>query len=93
MGLQPRPLLTPSPRVTEWRVGTKVLEPVLQSLKQLSGLLTAQDMDDRAGLIWLLGCSANATDADLDSFMSYGHGIGPEKVCSALLPSYLYLKM
>ena len=53
---------------------------LLQSLKQLSGLLEAQDMDERAGLIWLLECSANISDAQLDSFMSYGHGIGPEKV-------------
>ncbi len=56
----------------------------MQSLKQLSGLLEAQDMDERAGLIWLLECSANVSDADLDSYMSYGHGIGPEKVCYEL---------
>ena len=62
--------------------GTEVLKLPLQSLKQLSGVLEAQDMDERAGLIWLLDCSANVSDADLDGFMSYGQGIGPEKACT-----------
>ena len=37
-------------------------------------------MDGRAGLVWLLGCSANVSDADLANFALYGNGIGPEKV-------------
>lgn len=55
---------------------------LLQSLKRLSGLMEAQDMDRRAGLIWLLDCFANVSDADLDDFASYGQGIGPEKASS-----------
>ena len=41
-------------------------------------------MDERAGLIWLLECSANVSDSQLDTFMSYGNGIGPEKVRQGL---------
>ena len=67
----------------------RLLKLVLQSLNRLSGLLEAQDMDERAGMIWLLDCAANVSDADLDGFASYGHGIGPEKACSGLLLSLL----
>lgn len=56
-------------------------DPFAQSLKNLSGLLGAQGMAGRTGLVWLLNCSANISDAALDSFASYGLGIGPEKAC------------
>ena len=36
-------------------------------------------MAGRAGLVWLLDCSANISDAQLDGFAAYGTGIGPEK--------------
>lgn len=39
-------------------------------------------MDRRAGLIWLLDCFADVSDAELDDFASYGQGIGPEKASS-----------
>lgn len=42
-------------------------------------------MAGRAGLVWLLDCSANITDAQLDGFAAYGTGIGPEKASLRLL--------
>jgi hypothetical protein len=36
-------------------------------------------MDGRADFVLLLDCFANASDADLALFASYGQGIGPEK--------------
>ena len=56
------------------------------------------------GLVWLLDCSANISDAQLDGFAAYGAGIGPEKACLRLLsvplltsiaamPEYSYLGM
>ncbi|CAK0784729.1 hypothetical protein CVIRNUC_007933 [Coccomyxa viridis] len=58
-----------------------------QSLRKLSGLLEAEGMAGRAGLVWLLDCSANITDAQLDGFAAYGTGIGPEKSLVAPLVS------
>ena len=57
----------------------------VQSLRKLSGLLEAEGMAGGAGLVWLLDCSANISDAQLDSFAAYGTGIGPEKARVRLL--------
>ena len=48
-------------------------------------MLEAEGMAGRAGLVWLLDCSANISDAQLDGFAAYGAGIGPEKACLRLL--------
>ena len=52
---------------------------LVQSLRKLSGLLEAEGMAGRAGLVWLLDCSANISNAQLDGFAAYGTAIGPEK--------------
>ena len=42
--------------------------------------MTAAAWQRPAKLVWLLGCTSNASDADLASFAAYGHAIGPDKV-------------
>lgn len=51
-----------------------------QSLQNMSRELEARGLPGRADLIWLLDCTADVSDAQLDAFAKYGYGIGPEKV-------------
>ena len=51
-----------------------------QSLRKLRQDVTARGLPQRAQYVWLLGCSTNVSDAQLDAFAMYGTGIGPEKV-------------
>ena len=53
---------------------------VAQLLQNMSRELEARGLPGRADMVWLLDCRSNITDADLDAFARYGHGIGPEKV-------------
>lgn len=53
---------------------------VAQSLQNMSRELEARGLPGRADMVWLLDCRSNITDAELDAFARYGHGIGPEKV-------------
>lgn len=60
----------------------------VQSLRNMSRELEARGLPGRADMVWLLDCSTNIIDAQLDVFAQYGHGIGPEKVwpCFSLHP-------
>lgn len=51
----------------------------VQSLQNMSRELEARGLPGRADMVWLLDCSTNISDAELDAFAQYGHGIGPEK--------------
>ena len=44
--------------------------------------MDGRGLPERAQYVWLLGCPADISDAQLDAFAAYGTGIGPDKVCS-----------
>ena len=54
--------------------------PCAQSLAKLKRDVDGRGLPERAQYVWLLGCGANISDAQLDAFAKYGTGIGPDKV-------------
>ena len=59
------------------------LAPCAQSLAKLKRDVDGRGLPERVQYVWLLGCGANISDAQLDSFAKYGTGIGPDKVLLA----------
>ena len=50
----------------------------MQALPRMRDLMATWQR--KAKLVWLLGCTSNASDAELAAFAAYGDAVGPDKV-------------
>ena len=50
----------------------------VQALPRMRDLMATWQR--KAKLVWLLGCTSNASDAEMAAFAAYGDAIGPDKV-------------
>ena len=52
----------------------------MQNLERMRELTAGTAELDGVTLVWLLGCMAEVTDAQLEALAMIGNGIGPDKV-------------